>query len=83
MTGEEMQAAGANLRSHGFKTHSLPKQSRGLTLLSSTAPPHGLEGPPTENLTVNWETYSPEVTVNFVKGGDTVTKAPGNVGKKI
>lgn len=73
---EEMQAAGTNLRSHGFKTHSLPKQSRGLTLLSSTAP-HGSGQPPTENLIVNWETYSPEVTVNFVKGGDTVTKTQG------
>ena len=32
--GDEMQAAGTNLRSHGFKTHSLPKQSRDLTLRS-------------------------------------------------
>jgi hypothetical protein len=74
--GEEMQAAGANLRSHGFKTHSLPKQSRGLTLGSST-PAHGLAEAPTENLVVNWETYSPEVTVTFVKAGDTVAKAEG------
>ena len=74
--GEEMQAAGANIRSHGFKTHSLPKQSRGLTLRSSTEH-RGLAQAPTENLVVNWETYSPEVTVNLVKAGDTVAKAEG------
>jgi hypothetical protein len=73
---EEMQVAGANLRSHGFKTHSLPRQSRDLTLFSSTAP-HGLEEAPTEQFVVNWETYSPEVTVNFVKAGDTLAKAQG------
>jgi hypothetical protein len=81
--GEEMQAAGTNLRSHGFKTHSLPKQSRGLTLRPSTAS-RGLAEPPAENLVVNWETYSPEVTVNFVKAGDTVAKAEGKwVRKRI
>ncbi len=73
---EEMQVAGTNLRSHGFKTHSLPRQSRGLTLVSSTAP-HGLAEAPTEQFIVNWEIYSPEVTVNFVKAGDTVAKAQG------
>lgn len=73
---EEMQVAGTNLRSHGFKTRSLPRQSRDLTLVSSTAP-HGLAQPPTEQFVVNWETYSPEVIVNFVKAGDTVAKAQG------
>ena len=73
---QEMQVAGTNLHSHGFKTHSLPKQSRGLTLRSSTVP-RGLKEAPTENLVVSWETYSPEVTVNFVKAGDTVAKAEG------
>jgi hypothetical protein len=47
-----------------------------LTLGSST-PAHGLAEAPTENLVVNWETYSPEVTVTFVKAGDTVAKAEG------
>ncbi len=74
--GDEMQTAGTNLRSHGFKTHSLPKQSRDLTLLPSTKS-RGFAEPPAENLVVNWETYSPEVTVNFVKAGDTVAKAEG------
>jgi hypothetical protein len=74
--GDEMQTAGTNLRSHGFKTHSLPKQSRDLTLRSSTES-RGPAEPPAENLVVNWETYSPEVTVNFVKAGDTVAKAEG------
>lgn len=73
---EEMQVAGTNLRSHGFKTHSLPKQSRGLSLISSTAP-RGLAEAPTEQFVVNWESYSPEVTVNFVKAGDTVAKVQG------
>jgi len=73
---EEMQVAGTNLRTHGFKTHSLPRQSRGLTLVSSTTP-RGLAEAPTEQFVVNWETYSPEVTVNFVKAGDTVAKAQG------
>lgn len=80
---EEMQAAGTNLRSHGFKTHSLPKQSRDLTLRPSTAS-RGVAEAPAENLVVNWETYSPEVTVNFVKAGDTVAKAEGKwVRKRI
>ena len=73
---EEMQVAGTNLRSHGFKTHSLPRQSRDLSIVSATAP-HGLAEAPTEQFVVNWETYSPEVTVNFVKAGDTVAKAQG------
>jgi PilZ domain len=73
---EEMQVAGTSLRSHGFKTHSLPRQSRGLTLVSSTVP-QGLAEAPTEQFVVNWESYSPEVTVNFVKAGDTVAKAQG------
>lgn len=73
---EEMQVAGTNLRSHGFKTHSLPRQSRDLTLVSSMAP-HGLAEAPSEQFVVNWETYSPEVTVNFIKAGDTVAKAQG------
>ncbi len=73
---EEMQVASTNLRSHGFKTHSLPRQSRDLTLVSSTAP-HGLEDAPAEQFVVDWETYSPDATVNFVKAGDTVAKALG------
>ncbi|HEY6905714.1 MAG TPA: SPOR domain-containing protein, partial [Candidatus Acidoferrales bacterium] len=73
---QEMQVAGRSLRSHGFKTHSLPKQSRNLTLLSKM-PVHGFAEAPTENLVVSWQTYSPEVTVNFVKAGDTVAKAGG------
>jgi hypothetical protein len=74
--GDEMQTAGTNLRSHGFKTHSLPKQSRDLTLRPSTES-RGLTESPAENLVVNWETYSPEVTVTFVKAGDAVVKAEG------
>jgi hypothetical protein len=73
---QEMQEAGGNLRSHGFKTHSLPKQSRDLTLRSST-PSRGLAEAPAENLVVNWQTYSPEATVKFVKAGDTIAKAEG------
>lgn len=73
---EEMQVAGTSLRSHGFKTHSLPRQSRGLTLVSSTAT-YGLAKAPSEQFVVNWETYSPEVTVNFVKAGETVAKVQG------
>lgn len=73
---QEMQVAGRSLRSHGFKTHSLPTRSRGLTLLSKM-PVHSFTEAPTENLVVNWQTYSPEVTVNFLKSGDTVAKAEG------
>ncbi|HXU19742.1 MAG TPA: hypothetical protein VN788_04070 [Verrucomicrobiae bacterium] len=73
---QQMQIASTNLRSHGFKTHSLPRKSRDLTLVSSTAP-HGLAETPIEQFVVNWETYSPEVTVNFLKAGDTVAKAQG------
>ncbi len=72
----EMQTAGTDLRSHGFKTHSLPRRSRDLTLVSSTAP-HGSAEAAAEQLVVNWETYSPEATVSFVKAGDTLAKAQG------
>jgi hypothetical protein len=72
----EMQVASTNLHSHGFKTHSLPRRSRDLTLVSSTAP-HGLGEAPAEQFVVDWETYSPEATVNFVKAGYTVAKAQG------
>lgn len=78
---QEMEAASGTLHSHGFKTHSIPKQSRGLTLRSTTAP-RGLAEAPTEDLVVDWRTYSPEVTVNFVKAGDTVAKAEGKWVKK-
>jgi hypothetical protein len=78
---QEMQVAGRSLHSHGFKTHSLPKQSRDLTLRPSTAS-RGLAEAPSEDLVVNWQTYSPEVTVNFVKAGDTVAKAEGKWVKK-
>ena len=71
---QEMRAAGGSLRAHGFKTHSLPKQSRGLTLRPST-PSRGLAGAPAENLVVNWESYSSDATVKFVKAGDAVAKA--------
>jgi hypothetical protein len=73
---QEMQVAGGSLRSHGFKTHSLPTRSRGLTLVSKM-PVHSFTEVPAENLVVNWETYSPEVTVSFVKAGDKVAKAEG------
>ena len=73
---QEMQVAGRSLRSHGFKTHSLPTRSRGLTL-RSPMPVHSFTEAPAENLVVNWQTYSPEVTVNFLKAGDTVAKAEG------
>lgn len=43
----------------------------------SKMPVHSFTEAPAENLVVNWQTYSPEVTVNFLKSGDTVAKAEG------
>ena len=70
----EAQIAIKNLHSHGFKTHSLPRRSRDLTLLPSDKPYTDV---PAEDFIVSWEAYGGEVTVNFVKAGDTVAKAQG------
>ena len=73
---DDAQAASGNLHSHGFKTHSLPRRSRDLTLVPS-AKAYSLGKPPSEDFIVSWEAYGAEATVRFVKGGDTVAKAEG------
>jgi PilZ domain len=73
---EEAQAGRRSLESQGFKPHSPPRRSRELRFAPPTEPLRNadvLVG----DFIVSWESYSPEATVKFLKGDNTVVTGRG------